>query len=90
MGAFLKSEASRAALARDYPDRFKWWSDMEAMCVKNGWGGKNQTFLLGQPYSGVAKFVAAQGDWIFETEGALCQADDGECVAELVMTGGRS
>ncbi len=24
-------------------------------------------------------FIEKQGDWVFETEGALCQASDGEC-----------
>ena len=26
-------------------------------------------------------FMARQGDWALSTEGALCQADDGECMA---------
>lgn len=80
-GCFLKSEAARAALAREYPERFAWWQRMEDMCGENGWGGRNQTFLDGQSYAGLAAFIDRQGDWIFDTEGALCQADDGECVA---------
>lgn len=78
-GCFLKSEAARAALARDYPERFAWWSKMESMCAREGWGGRNQTFLDGQSYSDLAQFMERQGDWLFDTEGALCQADDGEC-----------
>jgi 3'-phosphoadenosine 5'-phosphosulfate sulfotransferase (PAPS reductase)/FAD synthetase len=78
-GCFLKSEASRAALAREFPERFKWWADMEALCTKNGWGGRNQTFLADQGYADLGRFIERQGDWIFNTEGALCQADDGEC-----------
>ena len=25
-------------------------------------------------------FIERQSDWVFATEGALCQAEDGECV----------
>lgn len=78
-GCFLKSEAARAALARDHPDRFAWWSDMEAMCSREGWGGRNQTFLDGQSYAELAKFVDLQGDFGFATEGFYCQANEGEC-----------
>jgi 3'-phosphoadenosine 5'-phosphosulfate sulfotransferase (PAPS reductase)/FAD synthetase len=80
-GCFLKSEASRAALAREYPERFAWWARMEAMCKENGWGGKNQTFLADQSYDELRRFIERQGDWVLSTEGALCQADDGECMA---------
>lgn len=27
------------------------------------------------------EFMARQGDWALSTEGALCQANDGECMA---------
>ncbi len=30
-------------------------------------------------YSKIGSFVERQKDWIFDTEGVLCQADDGEC-----------
>lgn len=79
-GCFLKSEASRAALAREYPERFAWWQRMEDMCATNGWGGRNQTFIDGQSYAALGSFVEAQGDWIFDdTNGALCQVEHGEC-----------
>jgi hypothetical protein len=29
--------------------------------------------------SSLREFVERQGDWIFDTEGALCQKDGGEC-----------
>jgi 3'-phosphoadenosine 5'-phosphosulfate sulfotransferase (PAPS reductase)/FAD synthetase len=80
-GCFLKSEASRAMLARDYPERFAWWERMEATCSANGWTGRNQTFLDGQIYAGLREFVERQSDWIFDNEDFFCQADDGECVA---------
>lgn len=78
-GCFLKSEASLAALAREHPDRFAWWVRMEALVKENGWGGKNQVFTYARPYAELQSFIDRQGDWIFDTEGALCQADDGEC-----------
>jgi 3'-phosphoadenosine 5'-phosphosulfate sulfotransferase (PAPS reductase)/FAD synthetase len=70
-GCFLKSEASRAALAREYPDRFEWWVRMEGLACG--------TFRPAEPYSDLARFVERQGDWVFDMEDALCQADDGEC-----------
>ena len=71
-GCFLKSESSKAALIRQYPDRAKWWADHEQKIEAN--------FRDGMPLSQLADFVGRQGDWIFDVEnGALCQADDGEC-----------
>lgn len=70
-GCFLKSEAQLAALKRDHPDRFQWWSNMEARC--------NGQFHKLRSYDGLGRFVSAQKDWIFDLEGALCQKDDGEC-----------
>lgn len=72
-GCFLKSEANRAALAREYPERFAWWVDIE---TKFG-----STFRPAEPYAGLARFVSSQGDWIFDETGYLCQSDEGECVA---------
>ena len=70
-GCFLKSEANRAALAREYPDRFAWWARIEQEM--------GSTFRPEDSYAELQSFVANQSDWIFDTEGALCQADDGEC-----------
>jgi len=72
-GCFLKSEANRAALARDYPERFAWWVEQERAI--------NGTFRPAEPYAALAEFTRRQGDWIFSVEGALCQADGGECTA---------
>jgi hypothetical protein len=70
-GCFLKSEATLAALARDYPDRSAWWEAQEEKV-----GG---TFRKDVSRSSIRDFVERQGDWIFDTEGALCQRDGGEC-----------
>ena len=70
-GCFLKSEANRAALAREHPDRFAWWVRMEQIA--------RGTFRPAEPYADLAKFVNTQGDWLFDETGYLCQADDGEC-----------
>jgi 3'-phosphoadenosine 5'-phosphosulfate sulfotransferase (PAPS reductase)/FAD synthetase len=78
-GCFLKSEASLAALAREFPERAAWWARMEAMTAENGWGGKNPVFNADRPVAELISFIERQGDWLFSTEGALCQADDGEC-----------
>lgn len=70
-GCFLKSEATRAALARDYPERFAWWVKAEEIA--------RGTFRPAEPYAGLAAQVAAQGDMLFSDEAYLCQADGGEC-----------
>ncbi|MDR9395766.1 MAG: phosphoadenosine phosphosulfate reductase family protein [Roseovarius sp.] len=77
-GCFLKSEANIAALAREYPERAAWWERMEARAseLTSGSGG---TFSKRYSRADLRDFVARQGDWIFDDEDALCQADDGEC-----------
>lgn len=79
-GCFLKSEAHQAALAREYPERHAWWENLE-----RGLAGKTRQpngaqFREEYSRAELRRFVERQGDWIFDTEGALCQADDGECV----------
>ena len=70
-GCFLKSEATLAALWRHHPERMKWWSDMESKI--------NGRFHKGRTYAELKDFVNRQGDWIFDDEAFLCQANDGEC-----------
>lgn len=71
-GCFLKSEANRAMLARDYPDRAAWWAEKE-----DRYGG---TFHVSTSWEELQRMVQRQGDWIFDDEnGVLCQADGGEC-----------
>lgn len=71
-GCFLKSEAARAALARDFPERAKWWADLEQRY--------GSTFGKSGSWRELSEFIGKQGDWVFNTEGALCQADGGECI----------
>lgn len=70
-GCFLKSEENRAMLARDYPERAAWW-DAQERCF----GG---TFHASTSWGQLIDATGRQGDWIFDTEGALCQATEGEC-----------
>ena len=79
-GCFLKSEASRAHLAKEHPERFAWWVEMEEMAKRNGWAGKNPVFNYGGTYRQLADFVDRQGT-IFDETAEYCQADDGECFA---------
>lgn len=78
-GCFLKSEANQAMLAREYPERHAWWERMETIAqeLTSGTGGQ---FRPGYSKKSLREFVEKQGDWIFDSEGALCQADGGECV----------
>lgn len=70
-GCFLKSEATLAALSRDYPERSAWWEAQEAKV--------RGTFRKDFSRSKLRDFVEKQGDWIFDTDDALCQKDGGEC-----------
>ena len=77
-GCFLKSEASLAALAREEPERFAWWERMESLAADRG-ATTGAQFREGMSYRSLRQFIDRQGDWIFDAEDALCQADDGEC-----------
>lgn len=79
-GCFLKSEAHLAMLAREYPDRAAWWERMEAENAARHGDTPGTRFSLRQSRRELRHFVERQGDWIFDAKGALCQADDGECV----------
>ena len=78
-GCFLKSEAHVAAFTRDLPDRAAWWERMEDLAARltSGTGG---TFSKRYSRRELREFMERQGDWALSTEGALCQANDGECM----------
>lgn len=78
-GCFLKSEASRAALARDYPGRAQWWADMEALAKSISSRPYTAHFREDGAWDELIEYTNRQGDWLFETEGALCQQSGGEC-----------
>jgi len=75
-GCFLKSEKNISALWRLHPERAKWWMDLEE--TNHSSRKKSRTFVQERTYKQIGDFVSRQGDWIFDTEGVLCQADDGE------------
>jgi 3'-phosphoadenosine 5'-phosphosulfate sulfotransferase (PAPS reductase)/FAD synthetase len=77
-GCFLKSEATLAMLARDYPERHAWWERMEAQTT-GATTAAAARFRKDYTRSSLREFVERQGDWIFDTDGALCQKDGGEC-----------
>lgn len=79
-GCFLKSEANLAALARDYPDRHAWWERMELLAEELSHKGAGARFRKEYDRASLRQFVERQGDWIFDTEGVLCQENQGECV----------
>ena len=76
-GCFLKSERTISVLWKMYPDRAKWWSDLEKL--RHGYNKRNRQFHKARTYEQIGQFVEQQGDWIFDNEDALCQANDGEC-----------
>lgn len=85
-GCFLKSEQTLATLWRLHPERARWWSDQEARHFKGNDPARQhlQTFKRksegGSSYAELGSFVQRQGDWIFDDEAYLCQADGGECM----------
>lgn len=82
-GCFLKSERSQAVLARDFPERHAWWEAAEArtgaLGISKGRPAANAHFSRRFSKRELREFMEKQGDWVLNTEGALCQADDGEC-----------
>jgi len=84
-GCFLKSEAHVAAFTRDFPERAAWWERMEfavgQMSVAKGRTQADGRFSRRYSRAELRDFMARQGDWALSTEGALCQTDDGECMA---------
>lgn len=79
-GCFLKSERFLAGLARDFPERHKWWEDMEAEVSRLA-STQNATFSSRYSRASLRRFVEAQGDWLLSDEAGLCQRDEGECMA---------
>jgi 3'-phosphoadenosine 5'-phosphosulfate sulfotransferase (PAPS reductase)/FAD synthetase len=79
-GCFLKSESILSMLARDYPNRHAWWERIETETTEATTAAAAR-FNDKYTRKRLREFVERQGDWIFNTEGALCQSDDGECMA---------
>ena len=78
-GCFLKSEAHQAALAREYPERHAWWEAMENRAKATARKANGARFREEWTKGELRRFIERQGDWVFDTEGALCQANEGEC-----------
>lgn len=68
---FLKSEATLAMMAKLYPDRAKWWADMEKLA--------GSTFKKDRDFGKFVDFVGRQQDWVFDQQDYFCQIDGGEC-----------
>lgn len=80
-GCFLKSEASLAALTRDYPERAAWWERMEAETAMRIGKASGATFSKRINRAELRDYMERQGDWALSTEGVLCQASFGDCTA---------
>lgn len=82
-GCFLKSEASLARLARDYPDRHAWWENIESWAAGLGRARTRNGSNWSKRYSrsDLRGRVENTRQWSFDAEGFWCQTDDGECVA---------
>lgn len=80
-GCFLKSEANIAAFTREFPERAEWWERKEAEV--SGITKSLSSGFFSKRYSRaeMRRYMTDQGDWALSTDGALCQQDDGECIA---------
>ena len=83
-GCFLKSEKNLATLWKLYPERAKWWAKQESLVFKGKEDKADFQRFKGQvdrtaSYEEIGNFVNRQGDWIFDDEAILCQANHGEC-----------
>lgn len=78
-GCFLKSEAHVAAFTREFPDRAEWWERMETLIPSKA--GSAGTFSKRYTRREMREMMDRQGDFLLSTDGALCQASDGECMA---------
>ena len=83
-GCFLKSEKNLATLWKLYPERAKWWARQESLVFKGKEDKADFQRFKGQvdrtaSYEEIGNFVNRQGDWIFDDEAILCQANHGEC-----------
>jgi hypothetical protein len=80
-GCFLKSEANIAAFHRDFPERARWWEQMEEFV---SWlTNSSSAAFWSKRYSRaeMRRYMERQGDWALSTDGALCQREEGECTA---------
>lgn len=85
-GCFLKSEAHVAAFTREFPERAAWWERMEeivsaASVAKGRQRHDDGRFSRRYSRAELRDFMERQGDLALSTEGLLCQANDGECMA---------
>jgi hypothetical protein len=80
-GCFLKSEASIAAFTRDFPERAAWWERAEATATELTNSSSAAFFSKRYTRADMRQYMERQGDWALSTDGALCQKDDGECLA---------
>lgn len=77
-GCFMKSEATLAGFMRDYPDRAKWWVDLEESISTTK--GKLAQFNPSWSLRSLLQTVQSQGDWIFDTRNNFfCESTHGGC-----------
>ena len=58
-------------MMREYPNKAKWWIDIETKT--------NKQFERNRNLKELQNFVNNQQDWVFDQQGYFCQADNGEC-----------
>lgn len=83
-GCFLKSEAKKAALIRDYPERAAWWAEREARYegqrkILGKGAAETDTFSKDMAWTDLIEFVRKNESWAFRADDLFCQASGGEC-----------
>lgn len=56
-----------------------WWERMEQVAADLTSNPNGARFRYEYSRRELREYVERQGDWIFDAEDALCQADGGEC-----------
>ena len=75
----MRLGAARQSLPRLSQKQGALLADMEGLASSLSASPSGARFRKEYTRAELGDFVDRQGDWIFDTEGALCQADDGDC-----------
>lgn len=80
-GCFLKAELSIAMLHHTHPDKAAWWECQEGIVAQLTNSDGLAQFSKRYSRASMRTYMERKGLKALSTEGALCQKDEGECVA---------
>jgi hypothetical protein len=80
-GCFLKAERSVATLHHEHPQRAIWWERMEDLVTELTTSDSPARFSKRYSRADMRTYMERKGIKALSAEGALCQKDEGECIA---------